>query len=357
VVIWIGFNSPTTKQDDTAQLMPIIQSPFKPPLLWRNRHLQTLWPSLLRKPVVPERAPSLLTTRDGDEILLETLPPEPDKEGGQADSPQPQAQARDKQAVLLIHGLSGSADSQYIVGLQVMLAAMGVMSVAMNFRGVKSPNNLAAGYHSGSSDDIGEVVDHLQQTHPEQQWHAMGFSLGANSLLKYLGEQPSNPLHSALAVSAPLDLAACSTRIDQGFSKVYRNHLLAELSQYFEKKHQHLTLENPAQAEILAATPFSKKFSSFWDFDHQIVAPLHGFSSAEDYYQRCSGLQFLPKIETPTHILISRDDPFLSADSIPHADQLSTAVTLEVSEYGGHVGFIGGRGSYYIEELVRELLA
>jgi len=337
--------------------MPIIQSPFKPPLRWRNRHLQTLWPSLLRKPVVPQRTPSLLTTHDGDEILLEALSAgAPVQVKAQADSLQAQAQARAKQAVLLIHGLSGSADSQYIVGLQVMLAAMGVMSVAMNFRGVKSPNNLAAGYHSGSSDDIRDVIEHLQQTHPEQQWHAMGFSLGANSLLKYLGEQPSNPLVSALAVSAPLDLAACSTRIDQGFSKVYRNHLLAELSQYFQRKHQHLTLENPAQAEILAATPYSKKFSSFWDFDHQIVAPLHGFASAADYYQRCSGLQFLPKIETPTHILISRDDPFLSAASLPRADALSPAVTLEISDYGGHVGFIAGRNSYYIEQLVRELL-
>jgi len=336
--------------------MPIIQSPFKPPLRWRNCHLQTLWPSLLRKPVVPQRAPSLLTTRDGDEILLETLAAG-EQSKAQADAPQTQAQARAKQAVLLIHGLSGSADSQYIVGLQTMLAAMGVMSVAMNFRGVKSPNNMAAGYHSGSSDDIGEVVDHLQQAHPNLQWHAMGFSLGANSLLKYLGEQPSNPLHSALAVSAPLDLAACSTRIDQGFSKVYRNHLLAELSQYFQRKHQHLTLENPAQAEILAATPFSKKFNSFWDFDHQIVAPLHGFASAEDYYQRCSGLQFLPKIQTPTHILISRDDPFLSADSLPSADALSPAVTLEISDYGGHVGFIAGRDSYYIEDLVRDILS
>jgi len=184
----------------------------------------------------------------------------------------------------------------------------------------------------------------------------MGFSLGANSLLKYLGEQPSNPLHSALAVSAPLNLAACSTRIDQDFSRAYRNHLLAELSQYFERKHQHLITKSPAQAEILAATPYSKKFASFWDFDHHIVAPLHGFNSAADYYQRCSGLQFLPNIRTPTHILISRDDPFLSADSLPSAEQLSPAVTLEISEYGGHVGFIGGRDCYYIEALVRELL-
>lgn len=331
--------------------MPIIQSPFKPPLLWRNRHLQTLWPSLWRKPELPQRTASLLTTHDGDEILLETLPARTQAKA-QVDSPE----AKANQAVLLIHGLSGSADSQYIVGLQVMLAAMGVMSVAMNFRGVKSPNNLAAGYHSGCSDDIRDAIDQLQQAHPDLQWHAMGFSLGANALLKYLGEQPNNPLVSALAVSAPLNLAACSKRIDRGFSRVYRNHLLAELSQYFERKHQHLTTENPAQAKILAATPFSKKFNSFWEFDHQIVAPLHGFASAEDYYQRCSSLQFLPKILTPTHILISRDDPFLSADSLPRADQLAPTVTLEISEYGGHVGFIAGRKSYYIEQLVRELL-
>jgi predicted alpha/beta-fold hydrolase len=325
--------------------MPIITSPFKVPFYLRNAHVQTMLPSTTRNQIIPKRKQSFLQTNDGDVILLEAVQPNslPNKQSDQA--------------VLLIHGLTGSADSQYIVGLQNLLKDMGVFSVAMNFRGAKTPNNLARGYHSGSSNDIAEIVNHLQKIYANYQWHAIGFSLGGNVLLKYLGENPDNSLTSAIAVSVPFSLDICATRMDQGFSKVYRNHLLSELNNYLALKHEHLKKQNPEQAKLLSERPIDKKFSSFWDFDHEIIAPIHGFDSAKDYYQRCSSKQFLKLIETPTHILNAIDDPFLSPKLIPKENDLSKSVTLELSKHGGHVGFFSGRNNYYVEKLVNNAIS
>lgn len=329
--------------------MPIIQSEFAPKLLLKNNHFQTLWPALTRKPSIPKRSAHHLKTHDDDVILLESVYPSTDS---QALEPT----ASPGQAVLLIHGLTGSADSQYILGLQALFESIGVFSIAMNFRGAKSPNNLAQGYHSGSSNDIAEIVNYCTEQFPQYQWHAFGFSLGGNVLLKYLGENPKSPLTSALAVSVPLNLDICSSQLDQGFSRVYRNNLLAELSVYLDLKHEHLKKINPQQARLLAETPITKKFKSFWEFDHEIIAPIHGFDSAADYYQRCSSRQFLKDIRTPTHILNAIDDPFLSPKLIPHASELSDSVTLELSKNGGHVGFFLGQNNYYIEGLALRLL-
>ena len=328
--------------------MPIIESAFLPPRHLRNKHLQTLWPSLMRKPAIPPRNSHTMNTHDGDEILLETVIPE--TESSQA------LQQNNQKAVLLIHGLTGSADSQYIVGLQNFFRSTGIFSIAMNFRGAKTPNKLASGYHSGSSSDIAEIVKYLHKNYPQYQWQAMGFSLGGNVLLKYLGENPDSPLTQAFAVSVPLSLDVCATQLDQGFSKVYRNHLLSQLGQYLNKKHLHLQNINHEQAERLLQTPIHKKFSSFWDFDHEIIAPLHGFTSVNDYYQRCSSRQFLKHIQTPTHILNALDDPFLSPELIPDASELSAQVTLELSAHGGHVGFFSGKNNYYAEVLARKFM-
>ena len=294
----------------------------------------------MRRQKTPPRIAHWMQTADGDKILLEEVV----------------APGNNTHAVLLIHGLSGSADSQYIIGLQNLFLRQGITSIAMNFRGAKTPNNMARGYHSGASDDVGEVVNHLQQTFPEHHWHAMGFSLGGNALLKYLAENTNNPLHSATAVSVPLQLAICASQLDQGLSRVYRNHLLAEMHLYLQRKHQHLITAAPTQAKLLAQTPFTKKFSSFWEFDHEIIAPLHGFASAQDYYTRCSSGSLLKNIQTPTHILQALDDPFMTAEVLPRENELAKNVTLELSECGGHVGFYHGGGEYYVEELALQML-
>lgn len=325
--------------------MPIINSTFNTAWYLQNRHLQTLLPSLTRKPAIPQRTVYEMPMHDGDIMLLETVSP---------DAHSKFKKENQEKAVLLIHGLTGSADSQYIVGLQNVFKSQGIFSLAMNFRGAKTPNKLARGYHSGSSQDMAELVEHIHSRYPHYQWRAIGFSLGGNVLLKYLGEHPNNPLTHAMAVSVPLNLDVCATKLDSGFSKIYRNYLLSALRVYLDKKYQHLKKINPQQAKLLAETPITKKFTSFWDFDHEIIAPIHGFASAHDYYQRCSSRQFLKHIQTPTHILNAVDDPFLSPELIPNENELSAAITLELSDHGGHVGFYAGNKTYYVEECFKK---
>ena len=136
---------------------------FKPRCWWRNRHLQTAYPALFCKPPTPTRRTVILTTTDDDELLL-------DISGDHHQS---------KHAMLLFHDLGGSSDSQYIVALQSMVDQMGIMSVAVNFRGAKGPNRLAKAYHSGVSDEAREAVEYCNQ-HFDKKWLATGFSLGGN---------------------------------------------------------------------------------------------------------------------------------------------------------------------------------
>ena len=318
--------------------MPIVESQFTPPLQWRNPQLQTIWPSLFRNPPIPQRTPLLMPTDDGDEIHLEFC----------GDS----RTSTSSLGILLIHGLSGSADSQYIVGLQNALNDTNIFSVAMNFRGAKAPNKLARGYHSGASEDLKQVVQFLTEQYPQIRWLTIGFSLGGNVLLKYLGENQDNPLEGAFAVSVPLRLDICADRLDRGFSKTYRIQLLRQLRNYQLRKHQFLGKHHPEQAKILETTAFGERHRSFRDYDDAIIAPLHGFDSAEDYYQKCSSRFFLHSIDTPTSILQALDDPFMSEAVIPDAGELAPSVTLELSSFGGHVGFYQGDGHFYTENRI-----
>lgn len=320
--------------------MPIVKSPFHPKAILRHHHIQTSWPPLFRKLNWPAREAGSIKTRDGDEILIDKVAGKPEN----------------SIAVILIHGLTGDSDSQYIVGLQWMLQQLGVMSVAINLRGVKFPNHQAKGYHAGSSDDVEDVVLHLHKEYPDLNWWAVGYSLGGNMLLKYLGEKEDNPLTQAIAVSVPFQLDLCSSRIDRGLSRLYRNRLLNTYYDYFENKMAHLKANYPQQAERLSQFPIEKRFTSFWDLDGEIIAPLHGFDSAQDYYNKTSSLQYLKNINTPTHIIHALDDPFMTPDVLPQESDLSDAVTIELSQYGGHVGFYLGDDEYYVETVLTKLL-
>jgi len=165
---------------------------------------------------------------------------------------------------------------------------------------------------------------------------ALGFSLGGNVLLKWLGENPKQSFfRSAMAVSVPLKLDECASAIDSGFSKLYQKHLIRSLVKKTACK-----LNGNFPGPLLEASTLAEDLSNFWQFDEKVTAPLHGFRSAKDYYELSSSYHFLPRIETPTLVLQAIDDPFLNADMIPDKSHLGSGVTVEVSEKGGHVGFM-----------------
>ncbi|SJM95244.1 Alpha/beta hydrolase fold protein [Crenothrix polyspora] len=251
--------------------------------------------------------------------------------------------------IILLHGLSGSAQSTYIVGLQHVLLQQGFRSVALNFRGCSGESNRTARcYHSGETQDIHFLYQTLRTREPDTSIGAVGFSLGGNVLLKWLGEQGDKiTLFGAVAVSVPLLLNRCASKLDNGFSKLYRANLLRELKGYIRTKHHHLEQIGQAdEADKIKQLGDLSGIKSFWQYDDCVVAPLHGFKDVHDYYRRSSSRQFLKSITLPTLIIQAVDDPFMTKDVLPGMNELSTSVYLETTQGGGHVGFVSGNNPF-----------
>lgn len=323
----------------------IVTSAFEPFLVLKNQHLQTIWPAILRK------APAINTQRermlmyDGDFIDLDW------KE--RADSP----------LIVLLHGLASSSRAKYIKGLQASLFEKGFASVAINLRGCSGePNLKSRSYHAGVSDDLDFILDALSHRFPQRKLGAVGFSLGGNVLLKWLSEsQKNSKLFAAVSVSAPLRLDLTTQRIQQGFSKVYEQYLLSFMKiQHHNKVKFFNHFVRGDESHFLQSLPSLWLIRNLADFDEHITAPLHGFRSAEDYHRTCSTKSKLKHIRTSTLIIHAKDDPFMPPEILPDESELSAAVSLELSENGGHVGFLGknryGLPEYWIEQRVPQFL-
>ncbi|WP_425917296.1 hydrolase [Pseudomonas sp. GWSMS-1] len=320
---------------------------FKPAWWLPGPHLQTLWNPMCRQPAKLARTRERLWLEDGDFLDLDWHGPH------EANTP----------LVLVLHGLTGSSDSLYVLGLQQTLAAQGWASVALNWRGCSGePNLLARGYHSGASEDLAETVRHLRAQRPMAPLYAVGYSLGGNVLLKYLGETGADShLQGAAAVSVPFRLDQCADRIGMGFSRVYQSHFMREMVAYVKDKQRLFAHQGMSdRLSTLEKLGPLDNMRTFWDFDGRITAPLHGYADAEDYYRRASSRYFLGQIETPTLIIQAADDPFVFPHSLPEASELSPSIEFELHAHGGHVGFVEGslgKPGYYLERRIPQWLA
>jgi predicted alpha/beta-fold hydrolase len=265
--------------------------------------------------------------------------------------------------VIVLHGLTGSSQSNYIKGLQTALFKQGLRSAVINFRGCSGQsNNRARCYHSGETEDIHFFYQTLRQREPDTLLGAVGFSLGGNVLLKWLGEQGTQlNLFAAVAVSVPLLLGICATKLDSGFSRLYRTKLLDELKAYMDSKQRHLeSIGQTQEAMKIKELGDLSGIRSFWQYDDKVVAKLHGFKDVHDYYQRSSSRHYLKSISVPTLLIQALDDPFMTRDVLPRADELSPHVQLEFTRHGGHVGFISGcipfKPDYWLERRIPEFL-
>ena len=319
---------------------------FKPAWWLPGAHLQTLWTPMCRKPPVLQRQRERVWLEDGDFLDLDWHGPH------EATAP----------LVLVLHGLTGSSNSLYALGLQQALAAQGWASAALNWRGCSGePNLLPRGYHSGASEDLAETVRHLRAQRPMAPLYAVGYSLGGNVLLKYLGESGADSqLQGAVAVSVPFRLDQCADRIGLGFSRIYQAHFMREMIAYVKDKQRLFSHQGQAdRLSILEKLGPLDGMRTFWEFDGRITAPLHGYADAQDYYKRASSRYFLGRIETPTLIIQAADDPFVFSHSVPDASELSASTELELHAHGGHVGFVAGsprRPVYYLERRIPQWL-
>jgi len=207
---------------------------------------------------------------------------------------------------------------------------MGWRCVVPHFRGCSGElNRLPRAYHSGDSAEIGWILRRLEAR------HAVGISLGGNALLKLLGEQGAAlNLRKAVAVSAPLDLAAAGRALDAGLSRqIYTRNFLRTL----KKK----TFAKLRQGNIAVDPLRLKQAHTFWEFDDTVTAPLHGFLGADDYWARSSSGPWLAKIRVPTLVINARNDPFLPEAALDALGAVPPNVVLEFPRSGGHAGFPG----------------
>jgi predicted alpha/beta-fold hydrolase len=335
----------------TMAIPPLKDSAFNPeaapefrPAWWlRGSHRQTVWRRLFDSAPPPLYRRERFETSDGDFVDLDWLESK-DRSG-------------ERPLVIVLHGLEGSSQSPYVPGLLREASRRGWDGVAMNFRSCSGElNRLPRFYHSGETEDLNEVVSSLIARWPGRPIGLVGYSLGGNVLLKWLGERGEKApesLRAAVAVSVPFDLAAAAHRIDHGIHRIYGQVFLRTLKQKaLMKVRRYPGLLDP-KAVVQSQT--------FAEFDNCVTAPLHGFANARDYWTRASATPWLEEIRRPTLMLSAYDDPFLPARCLPHdAAARSRWLTAEFTPYGGHVGFVEGRWpgavTYWVDRRVMDYM-
>lgn len=318
--------------------------PFQPAYGLKHRHFQTIFPALFRRQARPVIEIEHFELNDDDfvECYWHHSPPKEHKEN-------------QKPIVILFHGLEGSFESSYIQGMMNKLKKAGFNSVLMHFRGCSGKmNRLPRSYHSGDTADAKAWIESLQQRYPKSPLFAIGFSLGGNMLLKLLGEWGnSSPLRAAVSVSAPLQLDVCARRMNQGFSRFYQYILLKALKHSLLRKYKKYDMKSLIGIDEKQV----RQLKTFWAFDDIYTGPIHGFSSASDYYQQSSSKQYLQKITTKTLIIHALDDPFMSPEIIPGKNTIPSNLQLEIYTCGGHLGFISGhfyKPQYWLENRISQ---
>ena len=321
---------------------------FVPAKLIANPHLQTVWGRLTRPRRLVSTTREVVTTPDGDELVLDHLEGDPDRR------------------FVLFHGLEGSSNSVYIQGLLRRIESIGAAATAVNFRSCARepgdlrrmiPNRTMRLYHSGETSDPDLVLNLLRRRHPSAHIVAFGGSLGGNALLKWLGENPDQSVVSAAAtISVPYDLGAGADYMERWPARHYVDSFLSTLKKKArEKMRKFEEARRRIDRERLARS------RTFREFDDAGTAPLHGMRGADEYYRTCSSIDYLPSIRTPTLCISSIDDPFLPPEALERAKKYaSAAVSFEITPRGGHMGFISGiRGErrYWAEGRVMEWLA
>lgn len=315
--------------------MPVVRSSYQAPAFLRNGHAQTIAGAFLRRGRRVEFEAERLELEDGDFLDLLWL-----RRGC-------------KRLAILSHGLEGSADEDYMRGMAAALSAAGWDVLSWNFRGCgEESNRLVRLYHSGATEDLSAVVSHAALSYARIA--LIGFSLGGNLTLKYMGEAPPHDsVVAAVAISAPVDLAASARMLDQRWSnRLYLRRFIDSLVAKVEAK----ALRFPEDIDARG----SRALRTFQEFDDRYTSRLHGFRDAEDYWKQASARQFLLQITRPTLLLNALNDPFLAPECFPVAEaEQNPCLFLETPESGGHLGFLELRNGLrpWFEGRVTEFLA
>lgn len=297
--------------------------------------MQTIYAAFLdrRYPVTFRR--ERWDTPDGDFIDVDWVVGEPD---------QP--------LLVLFHGLEGGSSSHYALSFMHAVRKLNWRGVAVLFRGCSGEiNRLPRAYHSGDSAEVSWILRRLKIQNPQSTIYAVGFSLGGNVLLKWLGEQgeeAGNLIKAAAAVSAPIDLMAAGDHLGQGFNLFYTRAFLASMKEKFLEKLKRFPKLVDREAMLRSMT--------LRQFDDVVTAPLHGYKNTDDYWKRASSKPGLINIRVPTLLINAKNDPFLPASALPARAEVSAEVTLDFPDTGGHTGFVSGAFPGHLDWLPRRIL-
>lgn len=314
---------------------------FQPLKGLNNPHLQTLLPRLIRRKIRFTPYWQRLNTPDGDFVDL-------------AWSEDPQ-QARHKPRLVVFHGLEGSLHSPYVHGMITAAKARNWLGVVMHFRGCSGePNRMQRIYHSGEIEDGSFFLNWLNDSYGQRPTAAVGYSLGGNMLaclMAQLGREC--PLNAGVIVSAPLMLEQCCYHMEKGLSRFYQRYLLNLLKANAARKLRSYPGSLPVDLKQL------KQMRRIREFDDLITSKIHGFADALDYYRQCSAMPMLPNVAKSMLIIHAKDDPFMDHRVIPDPTHLPTTIEYQLTEYGGHVGFVGGtlrRPEMWLEQRIPDWL-
>lgn len=302
---------------------------YSPPFFLFNPHLETIYPALLRKVSVQPYQRERIKTSDGDFLDLDWI------------------KNKSSKLIIISHGLEGNTQRAYIKGMARAGYQNGYDILAWNYRGCSDEMNKALRfYHSGATDDLACVIEHANALGEYAEIFLVGFSLGGNLTLKYLGEDRVRPftLKKAATFSVPIDLRTSCEKISQPSNWIYSQRFLKSLRNKVLVKSKLMTGID---------TSLLRAIKTLREFDDYFTGPIHGFKDALDYYNQCSAIRFIKNIELPALLVNAENDPFLSPECYPHEMLKNHAhVTFESPRHGGHVGFaqFNKNGLYWSEE-------
>lgn len=298
--------------------MPIVNnSSFKPAFPIRNGHLQTLYTAAVRKVNDVNYKRERVNTPDNDFLDLDW------------------SKVGCNKLAILSHGLEGSSSSSYMCGMTRAFNKAGYDVLAWNYRGCSGePNKTIKMYHSGATYDLQTVIKHAE--HKYQEISLIGFSLGANLTLLYLGEQGNElncKIKSAVAFSCPCDLRSSTKTMETGIPALYQKHFISNLKKTIYQKHKSFS----DQIDIDGLD----QIKTFFDYDDKYIAKIHGYKGALDYWEKCSCINKLENIKIPSLIVNAKDDSILGEECYPFdIARAHDLVFLEAPAHGGHVGFV-----------------
>ncbi|WP_445737481.1 YheT family hydrolase [Mariniflexile sp.] len=315
--------------------MPILDSTYKPPFFFKKGFVSTVYSGLIRRvSLIQER--ERITLNDGDFLDLDWS----------------FSKEKSNKLIILLHGLEGHAQRPYVTGAAKLFNNHSVDAVCVNFRGCSGEDNLKyRSYHSGSTEDLDEVINHALFEKKYTDIYLKGFSLGANIILKYLGERESvlSEIKAAIAVSVPCYLYGSAKELHTFKNILFHDRFKKHLVNRLKIKQKHFA--NDLTVEEIAS------IKTLYDFDNVYTSKAHGFKDALDYYGQSSCLQFLPNIKIPTLIINALNDSFLSAECYPVKEaKQNPNLYLEMPKFGGHAGFIDKKNVYYNEKRALEFV-